>query len=176
MPVFCAVFLFLRSVVEIHFQEGIFDFGGLSWSCVYVFFCFCFVHQTCFETIFFMSGLPFGFVRSVFRFVSTPFVCVYFEKEDEVVTGHHTPCAFLVSFPVPFLSRHSCVYARFGRASFLFFSLSGGATLGPAHFSDSLGTCGVCVCSTPLRPFSRTRGGKVGFIVFPLLFFVFPFC
>ena len=129
-----------------------------------------------------MSGLPFfGFVFSSLGFSCRRRVCspFFLKDTDQVVTGHTptlAPC-WSCSFSL-FCPRRMYVIAHFGRASFLFWCFLRVPfwALGILEFFNSLGTSWGLSSLAPLRPLSRTRGGKGVCVESLLSFLFFPFC
>ena len=170
---FSAVLLFLGSLFEKIFGSellflgvgvGLVFFGGFLLMNVALFFGGSLPEV--FGKILLMSGLLFfGFVLSSFVFSSSSFFLFKRQRSGSNRTPPHAPFCFFLFL---FVSRRACCFALFGRASF-FLAFSRGAILGPARFSDSLGTL-------LLRPFLLDARRQGCFLSFLLCRFCFPFC
>ena len=152
--VFCRFFtvlLFLGSLFEKIFgSELLFlgvGVGRVFFGAVFPMFllyCLVFRSRKCLEKILLMSGLLFlGFFSLFLWFFRRRRVFFVFLREKaQVVTGH-TPTRTWVVFSCSFfLSRRTCLFALFGRAS-RFLRFCRGAILGPARFWVSPGTYGA---------------------------------
>ena len=137
--------------------------------------------RTCFRKIIWMSGLQllglFVFFCFFFLFYLS---CrgLFFEKMQLRSNRARPTSAFfgLVFFSL-FCPCRSCLFTRFGRASFFFLTSCRGAILSPVRsfaFLDSLGTLGGLRSLAPSEAFSRTRGGMGVCGRFFQSFFVFP--
>ena len=107
---------------------------------------------------FFLSSFGFFRRRRVFLF--------FFKRESSGSNRAHPHTHLGCFFLFLFLSRRTCLFALFGRAS-RFLAFPWGAILGPTRFWDSPGT------SEALFLDARRQGC---FLVVSFFCFVFPFC
>ena len=140
------IFVFLGSVVEIHFRERILRF--MEPLCFLVVFCLCFRfyvlafrYRTCFENISSCQVSLFLCFACLSSGSRQRRLCSYVLKIYR--SGNNTtlhPAPFWVLFFFPFLSHRGCVDARFGHASF-FLAFSLGVPFWATRVFFSLGTC-----------------------------------
>ena len=147
---FFAVLLFLGSLFEKIFGSELL-FLGVGVGRVFfgavlpMFFLYCLVFRSrkCLENIFLMSGLLFlVFFSLPLVFSSTSRFFVFFKRESSGSNRAHPHTHLGCFFLFLFLSRRTCLFALFGRAS-RFLRFCRGAILGPARFWDSPGTYGA---------------------------------
>ena len=179
-----SVFLFLGSLFEKFLGSELFFRVSVLVMCFLVGFClcFCFTFWRVAPEAVWQNSLDVRFavfwVRSLFfRFSPTSFCfCLFFlfkrQSSGSSRTPPHAP-VFVVPF---FLSRLSCCFAFFGRAS-RFLAFSSGCHSGPRAFLGfSWNTWSLSSLAPSEAPFPGTRGGRGVFWLLVLGFLFCPFC